>query len=459
MATTDFFSMQDVGSVRSAFQGQLRTHNFITLLSSSTALLEWVAAISKCKTITRQAFSLYLFKFLGQGKKLDKRSSKILRISCFPLCHTPRKGPQFHLRREILQPPPWWCVPCRRKLHVLQAPKSSWPHQLPICEAKKSTARLARPQVRSPIIRESLFTCSLGAFIESRHFLMISSKANRNTSNMIPRLSKRDLTKTASPYVCTFGSTVLVLVKRTRTVDPKVQTYGEAFCIHDCNVSIIFCHVVVSLDSVKDAAGRHSSGTSTCKKNVDLSFSDLLHFAGMPFKNSAPWSERSPTPHMCWKCEIHHGHGCMWLCLWWLLAAGWCLFVLLTRLLVMYTQTRGSVSRTTALLIMGLHVQRTAASLGHGDLFLHVFISFLLGGLPGQSQHKSAHVFIWLWKNRSISTRHPERVVIYTAMLPQTIPDYGPLEECQCNSNKGIGKQTKDKQTNMLKCSFWNSKP
>ena len=73
-----------------------------------------------------------------------------------------------------------------------------------------------------------------------------------------------------------------------------MQTYAEAFCIHDCNVSIIFCHVVISLDSVKDAAGRHSSGTSTCKKSVDSSFSDLSHFAGTPFKHSAPWSERSP---------------------------------------------------------------------------------------------------------------------------------------------------------------------
>ena len=216
----------------------------------------------------------------------------------------------------------------RRKLHVLQAPKSSWPHQLPICEAKKSTARLARPQVRSPIIRESLFTCSLGAFIESRHFLMISSKANRNTSNMIPRLSKRDLTKTASPYVCTFGSTVLVLVKRTRTVDPKVEPYWEAFCVHDCNVSIIFCHVVLSLESVIDAARRHSSRTSTCKISVDWSFSDLFHFGGMPFKHSAPWSERSPIPHMCWKCEIHHGRGCMWFCLV-MVASCWLLFVCL----------------------------------------------------------------------------------------------------------------------------------
>ena len=223
------------GSVRSAFQGQLRMHNFITLLGSFTALLEWVAAILMCNTVTRQAFSSYLFKVSGQWQKPNKMAcielfkqnvvlrtfdQRLFRISRFPLCHTPWKTPQFHLRRKILQPSLWWCVPCNPKLHVLQAPKSSWPHQLPICEAKKSTARLARPQVRSPIIRRSLFTCSLGAFIESRHFLIISSKVDWNTSNMIPRLSTRDLTK-------------------TRTVDPKVQTYGEAFCVHDCNVSII----------------------------------------------------------------------------------------------------------------------------------------------------------------------------------------------------------------------------
>ena len=76
---------------------------------------------------------------------------------------------------------------------------------------------------------------------------------------------------------------------------------------------------------------------------------------------------------------------------------------------------------------MGLHVRRTAPTLGHGDLFLHFFISFLLGGLPGQSQHKSAHVFIGLLeKQKHFHQKQRERFVIYMAMLPQTIPDYGP---------------------------------
>ena len=177
---------------------------------------------------------------------------RIFRISCFPLCHTPERDLNFIRGGRIcsrLCGDAFLAIGSstfRKLRRVLDLTSYQ-------CEAKKSTARPARParaQVRSPIIRETLFTCSLGAFIESRHFLMISSKVNRNTSNMIPRLSTRDLTK-------------------TRTVDPKVQTYGEAFCAHDCNVSIIFCHVVVSLDSVKDAAGRHSSETSTCKKSVN----------------------------------------------------------------------------------------------------------------------------------------------------------------------------------------------
>ena len=78
-------------------------------LSSSTALLEWVAAILMCNTVTWQSF-LYLFKFSGHGKKPNKMAciklfrqnsmlrtfeQRIFRISRFPLCHTPERDLNF----------------------------------------------------------------------------------------------------------------------------------------------------------------------------------------------------------------------------------------------------------------------------------------------------------------------------------------------------------------------------
>ena len=181
---------------------------------------------------------------------------------------------------------------------------------------------------------------------------MISSKVTRNTSNMIPRLSTRDLTK-------------------TRTVDPKVQTYGEAFCIHDCNVSIIFCHVVVSLDSVKDAVAKHSSGTSTCKKSVDQSFSDLFHFGGMPFKNSDPHSHTCVESVKFTTVVVVCGCACDGC---WLLVAV-CLFVLLTSLLE-HTQALGGryqgrpPSYKVSLQSWAFMFEEPEApSLSHGDVF------------------------------------------------------------------------------------------
>ena len=162
---------------------------------------------------------------------------------------------------------------------------------------------------------------------------MISSKVTRNTSNMIPRLSTRDLTK-------------------TRTVDPKVQTYGEAFCVHDCNVSIIFCHVVVSLDSVKDAAGRHSSGTSTCKQVwIKNNFRTCFILVGCLSKIALP-GHSDPQSHTCVESVkftmVVVVSGCACDGCWLLVAV--CLFVLLASLLVAHPSSGGSVSRTTALL-------------------------------------------------------------------------------------------------------------